>query len=143
MKLYGYRDWDWEPDYVATLPNRFVGSPSVEPTILDRAGAFATFGLSRIGETVIPVGFLYQGTALFIEDAFVYLSKRLQLYNDIPGQLRAELNNGNKVSTRAVIRYYGGSSFGAEENEVDVFTLEFVAVAPWEALVASTASGTF
>jgi hypothetical protein len=81
MKVYGFRGWDWEPDgFVAGLPANFSGMPSIEPTILERPGGFATFGPSSIREMTIPVEFIYQshepGNDLTYEEAYRYLFKR-------------------------------------------------------------------
>jgi hypothetical protein len=146
MKVYGFRGWDWDPDgFVAGLPANFSGMPSIEPTILERPGGFATFGPSSIREMTIPVEFIYQshepGNDLTYEEAYRYLFKRLQAFNDIPGELRGELNDTTLVRTRAVMRIYGFASF--DEADFNTRRVDFVSVAGWENIVPTTVTGTF
>ena len=149
MILLGYRGFDWGPDFVASLPNTFSGVPSVEPTILERPGGFATFGPSRIAAMEIPVEFVYQAheiaSPLSYEEAYRLLFKRLQPFNDVPGELRGQLgddqNPGDLVRTLAVMRVYGFSSF--DEGDVNTRRVDFVSVSGWEVVTPTTLTVTF
>ena len=149
MIVHGFRGFNWSPDFVAGLPNTFSGMPSVEPTILERPGGFATFGPSRISEMTIPVEFIYQSheivDPLSYEDAYRLLFKRLQPFNDIPGELRGQLETdddpGDLVRTLAVMRVYGFASF--DESEVNTRRVDFVSVAGWEVVTPTVLTVTF
>lgn len=146
MIVDGYRGFNWEDHgFVAGLPANFSGMPSVEPTILERPGGFATFGPSSIREMTIPVEFIYQshepGNDLTYEEAYRFLFKQLQPFNDIPGELRGELNDGTRVRTRAVMRVYGFAAF--DEADFNTRRVDFVSVAGWENVVVTTVTGTF
>lgn len=146
MKVTGYDSMDFEINgFGASLPPDFMSSLGVEPVILTRTGTFATFGPSEISELVIPVTFTILPSNTIgavgsrVEDAFLYLFKRLNPYNTQPRQLRAERNNGTKIAVPAVMRIFSRSdSRNANQRFVD-----FVAVEPFSALTASTATVTF
>lgn len=147
MKLTGYADFDWGPmGFSCGLPDDWMPFPTVEPVILTRPGAFATFGPSEIGELTIPATFTLLpentigGPGSRIEDAFIYLFKRLNPYKDEARQLRAMRNNGTLISIPAKMRLYSRSN---ERNRNERF-VDFVAVQPfWEAVAPSSTSGTF
>jgi hypothetical protein len=141
MRAYGYGDWDWEAQgFVAGLPRNFVPFPTVEPVILNRTGTFATFGPSQIGDFAIPCEFIWSSGGGFagMEEAFIYLFKRLNPYNTAPRQLRVQRLDGTKLAVPAVIRL---SSRAA--SDINSRFIDFVAVEPFSALTASTASGSF
>lgn len=147
MKLIGYGDFDWEPQgFSCGLPPDWMPFPSIEPVILTRPGSFATFGPSEIGELTIPATFtLLPGNTMGttntrIEAAFLYLFKRLNPYKDEARQLRGQRNDGTLINIPAKMRIYSLSG-NQNRNERQV---DFVAVQPfWEAMAATTTSGTF
>lgn len=147
MKLTGYGDFDWEPmGFACGLPRGWSPFPSIEPVILTRPGTYATFGPSEIGELTIPATFVLLPSNTIgdpgsrIEDAFLYLFKRLNPYNDAPRQLRAERNNGTLISIPAVMRVLSLSN----EERANERMVDFVAVQPfWDAVAPVTTSGTF
>lgn len=147
MKLLGYADFDWESVGIKCgLPDDWMPFPTVEPVILTRPGAFATFGPSEIAELTIPATFTLTpectigGPGSRIEDAFIYLFKRLNPYKDEARQLRAVRNNGTLISIPAKMRLYARSN---ERNRNERY-VDFVAVQPfWDAVAAVTTTGTF
>lgn len=147
MWVSGYRDLDFlapgtsGEGYSANLPPHFTGMPEIRVNVLTRPGAMATFAPIEVGEMIVPVEFLYQGTALTYQQAFQQLFKRLDVFNRIPGQLRAQLNDGTKLVTRALIRVSGFASF--DQNDVNSRRVDFVSVEGWQAQTATTTTGTF
>lgn len=139
MKIYGFGSYDFIPDgYWFHVAETWMPVPSVEPTILNRVGAYATFGPPVIGEQVIPGGFGYTG-ALAAETAFLNLFKRLDVANPTPRQLRAQRNDGVNVTILAMLRIpqVGG-------DEVNVRPATFITVDPfWLAQGYVTGSGGF
>jgi hypothetical protein len=147
MKITGFRDLTFLADgqngegYSASLPPNFAGMPSVVPQVIGRIGATPTFGPPEIGEMVVPVEFLYHGTLLTYEQAFSLLFRRLDVFNLLPGQLRAQMNDGTNVWTWAMPRVQPFASF--DEGDVNSRSVDFVSCDGWQALAASSASGTF
>lgn len=147
MWISGYRDLDFlspgtsGEGYSANLPPHFMGMPEIRVNVLTRPGAMATFAPIEVGEMVVPVTFIYHGTILTQQQGFQQLFKRLDLFNRIPGQLRAQLNDGTKLVTLALIRVSGFASF--DEDDVNCKRVDFVSVAGWQAQTATTTTGTF
>ena len=147
MFISGYRDIDFLPPgasgegYSANLPPHFTGMPEIRVNVLARPGAMATFAPIEVGEMVVPVEFLYHGSALTYQQAFQQLFKRLDVFNRVPGQLRAQLNDGTKLVTLALIRVSGFASF--DQNDVNSRRVDFVSVAGWQTATSTTTSGTF
>lgn len=147
MRLVGYSDMDWEPlGFSCGLPDGWMPFPSIEPVVLTRPGAFATFGPSEIGELTIPATFVLLPSNTIgspdsrIEEAFVYLFKRLNPYRDEARQLRAVRNNGTLISIPAKIRLLSLSNQERRNERM----VDFVAVQPfWDAVAPVTTSGTF
>lgn len=147
MKLLGFDSVDWEPLGIKCgLPDGWSPFPSIDPVILTRPGAFPTFGPSEIGELTIPATFTLTPECTIgdpgsrIEDAFIYLFKRLNPYNDVPRQLRGERNNGTLISIPAKIRLL---SVFNQENRNERY-VDFIAVQPfWDAVAPVSTSGTF
>ena len=142
MKILGFRDVDIaSAGFAAGIPTITTGLPSITPVVLPRPGALPTFGPLEIGELVISVDFLYlPGGSLTYEQAFQLLYRRLDPFNRVPGQLRAQLNapDNTLLVTNALPRITGFSSFGADEEDVNIRSVDFVSVEGWKTLVTQT-----
>lgn len=140
MRLTGYKAFDWESSgYWYHLPPSWMPTISVEPLILPRPGGLSAFGISTVGQMLIPGSFGYTG-ALTNEPAILNLFKRLNPADTAPGQLRAVRNDGANLSILAVLQIPNFSS-GEEEN---IKPVNFITVSPfWTATGYSTGTGGF
>lgn len=147
MIITGFRDLEFlatgasGEGYSANLDDGFVGMPEIAVNVLVRPGALPTFAPLEVHEMAIPVTFIYHGSSLTIEQAFRQLWRRLDLFNRVPGQLRAQDNDGTKLVTDALIRLSGFTSFG--DSNVNTRSVTFVSVSGWQTPTPSTTSGTF
>lgn len=140
MKLTGYGSWN----FVAEGYHHFFDSPpiptvSVEPTIINRAGAKAAFGISVVGSGVFSGGIICKPD-VDIEEAVLYILKQLNPVSTAPRELRAERNNGLLIKTQAVLQI-SNVSLTEELNVVNV-NFHFVDT-DWLGVVATTGSGSF
>lgn len=144
MELTGFRNYNWKPDgyYFAIDPkNTFV--PSVEPQILLRPGTWATFGLSQVGSMTIIGGFgiIPGGVADLAgpEAAFQNLFKRLDIANPMPGQIRANRNDGVAVTIQGVLAIPNFAS----RDTVNFKDASFVCAQPFFIQAGWTSGGGF
>jgi len=138
MRITGYDDFNWEAQgYWASTPDDFLPTVTVNPTVLYRTGALATFGPSQIGEMTIPVTFGYRG-ALTLEQWKFALIRQLRPLVLTPRQLRAVRNDGTTVYTNAVLMINGGQ----DGNDLNSVVLSFVSAdALWFDQTTASASG--
>lgn len=123
MKLIGFRGYEWEKDsYHAGVPNGAVYTGSVVPNVIYRTNATPVFGPGRISEMSIPCEFVYTGTDSY-ETAWSRLLGWLQPMTTAPSTLLAELNDGTRVQTEAVITVPN-----QYDAEINTLTVVFVSV---------------
>lgn len=141
MKLIGYANYDWEADgFWYALPKRFFATVQIDPTVIPRPGTNATFGMSVIGAMTFPGEFGYAGTALSIEDAFLFLMTRLNPLDQTPRPLRAQRNSGEIVYLNALLRIPAQD----DGDDINTYTAHFIAADPyWTPLTPTTFVDTF
>lgn len=147
MYLSGYRDLEFlapgvnGEGYSAGLPANFAGMPEIAVNVLARPGTTPTFAPLEVHEMTVRAEIFYMGTALTYQQAYSQLFRRLDVFNRVPGQLRATMNDGTKLVTLALVRVSGFASFDA--NDVNSRTVEFVSVSGWQTPTPTTTTGTF